>query len=153
MSSELQFTLIKLLEHSQAHLNLADVLLQIPRQIRNAPIKGLPYTLWELLEHVRLSQKDILNYMIDPNYSPGNFPDDYWPIRGARMHWDRTVKGYLSDLKKIKKVAAKNNLLDSLPFGEKRHTYLREILILIDHLAYHLGQMVVILRLHGYWKN
>jgi uncharacterized damage-inducible protein DinB len=139
--------LLRLLEGGDAHLTIEEILEKVPAKARNAPIEGLPYSIWELLEHIRICQKDILDYMTDPNYTPGEFPQDYWPKPDSRMNWSQTVKGYREDLKQMKALLKKVNPLDQLPYGEKGHTYLREVLILAEHLSYHLGQMMILARL------
>lgn len=143
--------LVDFLEDSHAHAGLVDVLGNVPAKMRNAPIEGLPYTLWQLLEHIRLAQRDILDYMTDSDYVAGEFPDDYWPGQEAKMDWNRSVRNYQRDLRKIKQLVSQVDPLEELPFGEKGHTFLREVLILGAHLSYHTGQMVAILKMKGFW--
>jgi len=143
--------ILSLLNGGEAHAGFETILEKIPENLRNSKVKEAPHTLWELLEHIRLAQQDILDYMIDPEYKAKPFPEGYWPEPKAPMHWDKTVKEYQKDLKKIKTLIKNVDLLDQLPYGERGHTYLREMLILADHQSYHSGQMVTILRLAKAW--
>jgi len=151
MKAILKKHLLNALKNGSAHASFGKVLEKVPSHFRNVRVEGFPYSVWELLEHIRLAQNDILNYMVDPNYSPGLFPDDYWPKPGSRMHWDKTIREYSKDLEKIKKLVKDVDLLESIPCGKRGHTYLREILILVDHVSYHLGEIVLILRFNGWW--
>ncbi len=153
MAKVLKTHILNLLDGRLAHVDIETVLEQVPNSLKNKRIEGIPYTLWQLIEHIRLAQRDILDYMIDPKYVPGNFPDDYWPKANAKVQWEQTVEEYRKDREQIRSLIKKVDLLQPLPYGEEGHDYLREILILADHTSYHLGQLVVILRLQGVWKS
>ncbi|GAB4225736.1 MAG: DinB family protein [Chlamydiales bacterium] len=144
--------LLQLLNGGESHINVYSVVKAVPEELWNLPIVGLPNTLVGILEHIRLAQADILDYLTNENYTEKSFPDDYWPSDQTKCNWKTSFKHYQKDLKILKAMIKTNDLFAQIPHGEKGHTLFREILILSDHTAYHLGQMVVILRLKGAWE-
>jgi DinB superfamily len=148
--------LVELLEGTGIHAVVKRVVEGIPPEVRAKRVRNLPYTLWQLLEHVRLTQHDILNYMTDAEYEAPEWPDSYWPTgrKPSGEMWEKSVRTVLRELGKIKSMAKdpKIDLFASVPCGEKEHTLFREVLVLAGHNAYHLGQMVVLRRLMGIWN-
>jgi hypothetical protein len=129
-----------------AHLSFEEALADFPRDLRGAKPAGAPHSAWELLEHMRLAQEDILDFSVNPEYQERKFPDDYWPATEAPPSdevWDRSVRQFQSDLKEVQKLVAdtSHDLLVRIPHGQGQ-TLLREALLVADHNAYHLGQLV-----------
>jgi hypothetical protein len=146
-----------LLDARNAHCTLEDAAGSIATELRGTRPAGLPYSPWELLEHVRVCQRDILEYCVNPSYREGKWPDDYWPASSApptARSWDESLAGFRKDLRALQRLAAnrKIDLLADLPHV-RGVTYLQELLLVADHNAYHAGQMVVLSRLLGQWKR
>jgi uncharacterized damage-inducible protein DinB len=116
---------------------------------------GLPHSPWELLEHLRITQHDILDFSINPKYEEMKWPDDYWPKSPAPPSanaWEKSVASFREDRDALRALAEdpKIDLLAKIPHGNGQ-TYLRELLLAQDHLSYHLGQLVLVRRLLGAW--
>jgi hypothetical protein len=138
-----------------AHLKFADAVAHLPARQRGRRPAGLPYSPWELIEHMRLCQWDILEFTINPKHVSPKFPQGYWPngpAPASATAWNRSIKQFQADLQAISKLVAnpKTNLTAPLPHA-KEYTVLREALLIVDHNAYHLGQLVVVRRLLGAW--
>ena len=144
--------LIEVLDGTAVHAGVEAIVEGIPAEYRAKKVRGLPYTLWQLLEHIRLTQRDILNYMTDPDYE---MPDEYWPAakKPTEEMWEESVRALLRDLRKVKRMARdpKLDLRKGVPCGVEQHTLLREVVVLAAHNSYHLGEMVVLRRLLGIW--
>lgn len=147
--------LISLLEGKNAHPDLSRCLTDFPREYIHQTIEGIPYTPWQLLEHIRLAQWDILEFMVNPDYVSPEFPKGYWPdpeLIPAWKEWQATVQGITEDLEKVKAVVRDPDIDLS---GEIPHapgyTYLREVLLVADHNAFHLGGLVTLRRLMDIW--
>jgi hypothetical protein len=143
--------LVKLLDSEEAHVGFDAAVAGVPAEARGRVPKGLPYSAWQLLEHIRLAQRDILDYCRNKDYVGMNWPDDYWPQLPAppsAAAWAASVKGYRADRTAFVRLIAnpKIDLFDSVP-SNKKHTFLREVLLAADHLAYHLGQLMYVRRL------
>ncbi len=138
-----------------AHLDFDSVVAGLPRRLRGRKPKGAPHTPWQLLEHLRICQWDILDFCRNPKYKEPPF-EDYWPKTAAPPNdaaWNRSIKAFRADLRAMKKLVAnpKTNLYARIPWGTGQ-TILREALLVADHNAYHLGQLVLVRRLLGAWK-
>jgi uncharacterized damage-inducible protein DinB len=149
--------LVSLLLGRGAHVDTFAAIEGVPERLRGEPIQGSSHTIWQLLEHMRLTQADILDYMTNPGYVEPVWPGDYWPDKAvppSNEAWTRSVGGLREDLEKVTQIALdpKGDLLAQIPHGERGHTPLREILILSDHNAYHTGQIVLLRKLAGAWK-
>ena len=119
---------------------------------------GLPYSLWQLLEHMRRSQRDILDYCREPGYTAGAWPEDYWPADPApdtQMAWADSVIAFRRDLSAMVALVENTDidLLAEIPHASNGHTFLREALLVADHNAYHVGQMIAVRRLLGLWEE
>lgn len=137
-----------LLRMKGAHLNLEEALAGFPESLRGVKPPGAPHTPWQLLEHMRIAQEDILDFSRNPKYKERKFPDDYWPAADAppdSAAWDASIRQFHSDLKEMQELAADTrlDLLAKLPHGSGQ-TLLREVLVVADHNAYHLGQLVIL---------
>lgn len=151
--------LIDLLHGGQAHAKFEDAVKDLPADLRGTVPPNLPYSAWQLLEHLRVSQRDILHFSAPPTggYHPMRWPQDYWP-RSAEpptAHaWDQSIASIDSDLKHF--IALIENPSSDLykPFrwGEGQNL-LREALLIADHNAYHVGQLIVLRRLLGAWPQ
>jgi hypothetical protein len=146
-----------LLRGGGAHLNFEKAIAGLPRELRGARPPGLPHTPWRLLEHLRIAQWDILEFSRNPRHASPPFPDGYWPQGDAPPDadaWDRSVEAFRADLRAMQDLVANPaaDLFTPFPHGEGQ-TLLREALLVADHNAYHLGQLVVVRRLLGAWRE
>jgi hypothetical protein len=140
-----------------AHVSFDDTIADFPAKLRGVKPPGAPHTAWQLLEHLRLAQWDILDFSRNPNYREGKFPDDYWPNSEApptENAWDESLAAFRRDLEEMEKLVedAKTDLFARIPWGDGQ-TILREALLVADHNAYHLGQIVLVRRLVGAWEK
>jgi uncharacterized damage-inducible protein DinB len=147
--------LVALLRWDDAHATLDRIVEGIPQDRWSATAPGLPYTLWQLLEHVRLAQHDILDFCRNPNYTELRWPDDYWPAAGTAPTAQAvaaTLAAFRQDREGLAALArdATIDLFARIPHGTGQ-TYLRELLLVADHTSYHLGQMVAVRRALGIW--
>lgn len=142
--------LANLLTKAEAHVDLAGTLKDFPRELRGKKPEGSPHTPWQLLEHIRIAQWDILEFSKDARHKSPKWPDDYWPKTEAPPDdktWDRSVLQVLADLKTMVALVndPKRDLFAPIPHGDGQ-TLLREALLVADHNAYHLGQLVLVRR-------
>ena len=148
--------LIELLRGGQAHLTIKKSLKGLKPENRNVrPQKGIR-SIYEVLEHMRLAQEDILRYTLDETWESPSFPDGYWPTNNDDLTekiWEETVANFFNDLDELIKFVRETDLdlTSRIPHGEGR-TYLREILLVADHNAYHLGQIVQVRKNLGDWN-
>ena len=147
--------LIELLKGGHAHATIQDALHDFPAELRGKRANGAPYTAWELLEHMRIAQWDILEFSRDPAHKSPKFPEGYWPQQPEppdEKSWDRSVNAFHQDLHSLCALVADDatTLLARIPHGEGQ-TVLREALLAADHTSYHLGQLVLLRRLLGAW--
>jgi hypothetical protein len=145
--------LLYVLQGGGAHITFDDVIPRFPTVLRGKQPKGVPYSAWMLLEHMRLAQWDILDFSINPKYKPMEWPRDYWPAAAAPRSaaaWNVSVKTFRKDLKAMQDLVAnpKTDLHARIPWGEGQ-TILREAILLADHNAYHLGQLVMLGKMPG----
>lgn len=146
--------LVRLLGWQDAHLDFDAVLADWPAKLRGVKPRGTPHTAWQLLDHLRICQWDILDFCRNPNYRELDF-SDYWPKTPAppsKTAWQKSIKAFRADLKAMQKLVAnpKTNLFARIPWGQGQ-TILREALLVADHNAYHLGQLLLLRRLLGAW--
>lgn len=146
---------IRLLDWQDAHVSFDAAVEGIPAALRGVQPQGLPYSPWQLLEHLRLTQYDILEFCRNPAYVEPKWPDAYWPHSIAPAvpeAWDESINQFRSDREALKQLAANPELelASKIPHGSGQ-TYLRELLLVADHNAYHIGQLVAVRRLLGIW--
>ena len=147
----LRHELAALLCGRQAHVDAATALGGVPPEHVNARPAGSPHSLWELVEHLRFTQADILEFVRDPGYADKRWPDDYWPDHDASgAEWDAAVTAFLADLDALVALAETGDLTAELPWAPG-YTLLREVLLAADHNAHHLGQVVLLRRQLGIW--
>ncbi|MBV8672212.1 MAG: DinB family protein [Acidobacteriaceae bacterium] len=149
--------LLELLRGGSAHVDIATVVDNFPHEFAGTKPKNVPYTPWQLLEHIRFTVNDLLLFSTDPKYAAPNWPDDYWPAKQAAPEpgeWERSVKALKADLSAFEGIIqdSKSNLYARIPWGDGQ-TLLREVLLASDHTSYHLGELVLIRREFGVWKN
>jgi hypothetical protein len=147
---------VKLLEAGDAHASFDDAIESLPEELRGKVPEGAEHSPWQLLEHLRIAQWDILEFSLDATHKSPEFPKGYWPHSPApkdKEAWDKTVHAFRADLKAMCDLVSdeKTDLFASIPHGEGQ-TVLREALLLADHNAYHLGQLILLRRLLGAWK-
>jgi hypothetical protein len=131
------------------------IIANFPSKLRGQIPEGLPHSAWMLLEHLRLAQRDILDFCRDPKYVAPKWPDDYWPQASfppSDAAWNKSVKAFQGDSEAMKKLISnpKTDLFAKIPWGNGQ-TILREALLIADHNAHHLGQMIDVRRLLGIW--
>lgn len=147
--------LLKLLGWRDAHADFEQAVAGVPPALRGAVPAGLPHSPWQLLEHLRLAQRDILDFCRDPGYVEPTWPDDYWPAHAeppTATAWDESVSAFRADREALRALVADpaTDPFARIPHGQGQ-TYLREVLLVADHNAYHLGQLVAARRLLGCW--
>ncbi|MFB3133350.1 MAG: DinB family protein [Rhodothermales bacterium] len=147
--------LVKLLSWRSAHVSFDDAINGIPPEMHGQQHQDLPFSLWQLLEHLRLAQYDILDFCRNPDYTEGVWPDDYWPDAPAPPSpeaWNTSLARFREDLQAMQDLVADTgtDLYAPIPHGDGQ-TILREALLLADHNAYHVGQIVAVRRLLGLW--
>lgn len=149
--------LVDLIKGGNAHVGYKKAFEDFSDDLRGKKPKGSPHTAWELLEHMRLAQWDILEYSRNTDHRSPDFPEGYWPKDSEPPDpkaWDRTVNEFCEDLRAMCKLISNpaSDLNAPFPNGSG-HTLLREALILADHNSYHLGQLVLLRRELGSWSE
>lgn len=150
MSKELREQLTKVLDWDSAHLRFDDAVKDFPAELRGTRPPGGPHSPWELLEHLRITLWDILEFSRDAKHVSPEFPAGYWPATQAppdEQAWDASVAAYRADLRALAELTEDESvdLFTRIPHGDGQ-TLLREVLLSIDHNAYHLGQLVSVRR-------
>lgn len=148
--------LLNLLSGKGAHVEWKDAFAGIPADLQGTRPEGLPFSLWELLEHLRIAQSDILEFSRDAKHTSPEWPAGYWPASPSppsEKAWSKSLKEFERGLEAMKKLVAdaKTDLFARIPHGTGQ-TILREALLVADHNAYHLGQVLSVRRLLGNWK-
>jgi hypothetical protein len=143
--------LVRLLREAQAHITFADAVKDFPVDKAGIRPAGSPHSAWELLEHIRIAQDDIVRFSDGIDYVPLKWPDDYWPASPAprdRAEWDKSVAAVETDLERFVYLLEdpKRDLLQPFPWGDGQ-TLLREALLIADHNAYHVGQLILVRRM------
>jgi hypothetical protein len=149
--------IVDLLKGGNAHVSFMDAAENFPATKRGMFAKGLTHTGWQLLEHMRIAQWDILEFSRNAKHVSPEFPEGYWPKAPGPEHegdWDKSVRTFRRDLQEMIRLVANPNtdLYAKLPHGQGQ-TVLREALLLADHNAYHLGQLVDLRRALGSWPE
>jgi uncharacterized damage-inducible protein DinB len=159
LNQVLRSQLVELLSSANAHASLDQVLANFPPEHRGTVPKGLPYSAWQLLEHIRIAQKDILDFSTneDGHYRELKWPDEYWPKDPnppSRSAWDESVKQIRSDRERFEELLQnpKTDLAATFPWGDGQNL-IREALLIADHATYHTGELLVLRRLLGTWNK
>lgn len=144
-----------LLLWKDAHAGFDAAVDGIPPRHRGTTPPGMPHSAWQILEHLRLAQRDILDFCVAPKYEEMKWPEDYWPKAAApdsEAAWDRSIAAFRTDREALAAMARDSSidLFARVPNGTGQ-TYLRELLVVADHNAYHVGQLVLVRRALGIW--
>ena len=156
-NAALREQLVFVLKGGGAHVHFQDALDGFPPKLRGTFAKGLPHTAWQLLEHARIAQWDILEFSRNPKHVSPDFPGGYWPKTPAPSSdadWQKSVKEFTRDLAAMVQLVKnpRTDLFKKILHGDKQ-TVLREALLLADHNSYHLGQLVYLRRALGAWPD
>jgi hypothetical protein len=148
--------LLFLLKGGGAHVNFEAAIKNLPVLLRGKRPKGAEHSPWQILEHMRIAQWDILEFSRDAGHVSPKWPEGYWPSKPAPPNasaWSRTVAGFKSDLDAMSRLVSDESvdLFAKIPHGDGQ-TVLREALLVADHNAYHLGELVLVRRLLGAWE-
>jgi len=146
----------ELLAGGQAHAKFEDAIQGLPPKLRGARPESFPHTPWMLLEHLRIAQHDILEFSRNKNHKSPKWPEGYWPKNEARPNadaWMKSVNQFKADVKAMQTLVKnpKIDLFAKIPWGGGQ-TILREALLLADHNAYHIAQLIDVRRLLGAWE-
>ncbi len=149
--------LVRLLDWGDAHMTLDEAVADFPPEYMNARPPNVPYTPWHLLEHIRIAQWDILDFCRNPNYQEMEWPREYWPARDEKAdqaRWDETLRQFRSDREELQRLATDPSvdLYARIPHGQGQ-TILREILLVADHNAYHIGEFAILRQIMGSWPK
>jgi hypothetical protein len=154
---EVREQLLRALSGASAHPEVAAALEGVPAPARGRRAPGIPHTPWQLLEHLRIAQRDILDFGRAPDHESPEFPQGYWPASGAppsEAAWEESRDAFLSDLEAIRSIVADPNVDLSAPIPHlDGATWFREVMLVVSHNAYHLGQFVQLRRALGCWES
>jgi DinB superfamily len=148
--------LVELLRHGNAHMPFAEAVADFPEAQFNTRPPRVDYSFWHLLEHLRLTQADLLAYLTQADYHAPAWPQDYWPApdtRATKQEWDESVAAFQHDLEAIIGIVADDgtDLFGTVPSNDE-HTVLREVLIVADHNAYHIGELGILRQVTNAWS-
>jgi uncharacterized damage-inducible protein DinB len=149
--------LVELLRGGSAHADLDTCLDKMPPKFYGSKPEGASHSVWQLVEHLRFTLRDLLVFSTDSHYVAPKWPDDYWPAEEApesQDEWKKTVKALKADISEFEKMVQNpsTNLYSRIPWGEGQ-TLLREVLLAADHNSYHLGQIVMLRKQLGAWEG
>jgi len=149
--------LVWLLREGHAHLSFDAAIRGLPPRLRGRKPRGAAHTPWQILEHLRIAQWDILEFSANPKHASPPFPEEYWPRTQAppsAAAWNRSARAFRADLAAMQKLVEdpQTDLFARIPHGDGQ-TILREALLVADHNAYHLGELVLVRRLLGAWED
>jgi len=151
--------LLALLDGGQAHLTFEEAATDLPADYRGRRIEGVDHTPWRLLEHMRLAQKDILEYSRDPEWESPLWPEGYWPEGDAPPNeaaWEASIAAFQADLAEMRALVADPGADLLAPFAhglDPSHNLARQAMLVTDHTAYHIGQLIFLRRALGAWHN
>jgi len=157
MNDPVREQIINLLKGGQAHLTLDDTLKGFPEKLRGVKPPGAPHSAWQLLEHLRIAQWDILEFSRDAKHVSPKWPEGYWPTNDkppTDAQWKKCVSAIKKDLQAMQRLVEdpRTDLYSKIPHGTGQNI-LREALLIADHNAYHLGQLLLVRRLLGAWHE
>lgn len=149
--------LLNYLKGRHAHALLEDAVKNFPDKMMNEKPQNVPFSFWALLEHIRISQNDVVDFVLHPDYQYKDWPNDYWPgsdKKATKKMWQKTLAEINKDFATLIKIVnnSKTDLLTKIPHGEGQ-TIFREAVLVIDHNAYHIGEFILMRRVMGIWKN
>lgn len=149
--------LINLLKGNLVHMPFDEAVSDFPVEFINVKPPNVPYTFWHLVEHLRITQWDILDFCRNPNYVYIKWPDDYWPKqyeKATEKDWEKSVKDFQGDFEEFLAIVKnpKNDLFKAFAWGEGQ-TLLREALLVADHNAYHVGELAILRQVTSSWPK
>lgn len=147
--------LLEQLEGKNAHVGFYQAVQGLTYKQAGIRVEGVPHTIWELIEHIRIAQDDILEFCNNPNYEALDWPKDYWPDESrpeSKEQYEESVQAVQDGIEEMGKLIRdpKNNVQQVFPHGDGQ-TLFREAMLIVDHNAYHIGQIVLVRRLLGSW--
>ncbi len=145
-----------LLHEGNAHMSFSEAVAQFPSEYMNAMPPNVDYTPWQLLEHLRITQWDILEFIRNPQHVSPEWPEGYWPaqdVKADNAAWQRTCAAFQSDLAALEHIVTdpSTDLYTPLPHGAGQ-TIFREILVVADHNSYHIGEFAILRQVMGTWR-
>ncbi len=148
--------LVRVLDWADAHVGFDKSVTGVPPEARGTRPPGFEHSPWQLLEHIRIAQDDILDFCLNAKYEHNlKWPDDYWPATAAPLDeaaWEASIVECLKSRERLQQLARDiDDLTAPVPTGKANQTYLRAILLAADHVAYHVGQIVAVRRALGVW--
>ena len=149
--------LVEMLRGGSAHLSFAEAVKELPAKLRGVRVGKSPHTAWRLVEHMRIAQWDILEFSRNKRHESPKWPEGYWPKGDGPERaedWGKSVRGFERDLREMIELVKnpRMDLLAPIPWGDGQ-TIAREAMLLVDHNAYHLGQLVELRRALGAWEE
>src|SRR4051812_49430195 len=157
MADPLRAHLSRILDWEEAHVGFEKAVEGIAGDLRGALAPGFEHSAWQLVEHLRLAQHDLLDFCVNARYSHAlTWPDDYWPTSPAPPDdaaWDAAIASFKRDRQGLKALAEDESidLFALVPTGQKQQTYFRCIVLVVDHNSYHVGQLVAVRKALGIW--
>jgi len=155
---EIRSQLVSTLESGHNHMSLAEATGAFPTSAINSRLPKVPYSFWHLAEHIRLTQKDMLDYMTSASYEEPPFPEGYWPERKARAapaQWRQTLARFHADLDAVIALVRDpaRDLFAAVPNSAGQHTVFRCCLVIADHNSYHIGELAIGRQVAGLWPK
>jgi uncharacterized damage-inducible protein DinB len=145
--------LLESLDGRNAHLTFRDTIKDFPPEYYNEKVGDVEYSCWDLLEHMRIAQYDIIDFIKNPNYQEREWPADYWPKEPADVQkWESSVEKFLDDESEVRGLLEDDSvdLYSPIPHAPK-YTIFREVLLILNHNSYHTGQLLVLRKSLGIW--
>ena len=155
--SALRDQLLQLLRGGHAHMSFEEAVEDFPAELLNSQPPNIPFTTWRLLEHMRLAQWDILEFIRNPEHVSPDWPEGYWPPEGAqadRQAWETSLSAFRADALALQELVAnpRTDLTADLPHAPG-YSILREILVVSDHNAYHIAELALLREMLGAWPD
>lgn len=155
MSKSVRELLLEQLEGKHAHVDFNQAVQGLTYKQSGIKVEGLPHTIWQLIEHIRISQRDIIDFSKNSDYEEMNWPDDYWPESAgpeSKGQFEESIQAVRKGIEEMRDLIRnpENDLQTPIPHGSGQ-TLFREAILIVDHNSYHIGQIVQIRRLLGSW--
>lgn len=155
---EIRIQLVSTLESGHNHMSLAEATRAFPMSAINSCLSRVPYSFWHLVEHIRLTQRDMLEYMTSATYEEPPFPEGYWPSPKARAtpaQWRRSLAQFHEDLGAVVALVRDEarDLFATVPNSDGKHTVFRCCLVIADHSSYHIGELGIGRQVAGLWPK
>ena len=152
----LRAQLVRILDWEEAHIGFDKAVEGLPSDKRGTLVPGVEHSIWQLVEHIRIAQEDILDFCVNPKYVHSmKWPEDYWPEAPEPPNataWDHSLASFRREREKFKSLARETkDLYAPVPTGKPQQTYLRAILLVADHNSHHLGQIILVRKAIGAW--